>query len=98
MSKFQKLSLFLFSFLLILLSFGGCKTQKEDDGKIPITTSSNEAKEQYLKARQLAESLQGQESLQYFTDAINADSTFAIAYLNRAPGQPSAKAFFADLK
>ncbi len=97
MSKFQKLSLFLFSFLLILLSFGGCKTQKEDDGKIPITTSSNEAKEQYLKARQLAESLQGQESLQYFTDAINADSTFAIAYLNRAPGQPSAKAFFADL-
>ena len=97
MSKFQKCSLLLFSSLIIIFSFWGCKTQKEDDGKIPITTSSNEAKEQFLKARQLAESLQGQESLQYCTDAINADSTFAIAYLLRAPNQPSAKAFFADL-
>ena len=97
MSKIQKEFLFLFSLLLIVLFWGGCKTQNKDEGKIPITTSSNEAKEQYLKGRNLTETLQGQESLQYYTNAINADSNFALAYLNRAQNQPTAKAFFADL-
>ena len=97
MGKIQKGILFILSFSLFLFSFWGCKTQKADDGKIPITTSSNDAREQYLKARDLAEGLQGQESLQYYTNAINADSNFALAYLNRAPNQPTTKAFFADL-
>ncbi len=97
MGKIQKQFLFILFFALYLISFWGCKSQNADEGKSPITTSSNEAKEQYLKARSLAETLQGQESLQYYTNAINADSNFAMAYLNRAPNQPTAKAFFADL-
>ncbi|MFZ0452883.1 MAG: tetratricopeptide repeat protein [Ignavibacteriaceae bacterium] len=97
MSKIQKGFLFILSLLFIVLFWGGCKTQNKDEGKIPITTSSDEAKEQYLKGRNLTETLQGQESLQYYTNAINADSNFALAYLNRAQNQPTAKAFFADL-
>ena len=98
MSKVQHKFLFIFSLSLFLFSFWGCKSsQNADEGKVPITTSSNEAKEQYLKGRSLAETLQGQESLQYFTNAINTDSNFAMAYLNRAPNDPSAKEFFADV-
>ena len=97
MDKNQKNFIFLFSLLLIVLSWGGCETQNKDAGKMPITTSSSEAREQYLKGRNLVETLQGQESLQYFTNAINADTNFALAYLGRAPNQPTAKAFFADL-
>lgn len=97
MSKIQKEFLFLLSLLLFVILWGGCNTQNKDEGKIPITTSSSEAKEQYLKGRNLTETLQGQESLQFYTNAINADSNFALAYLNRAQNQPSAKAFFADL-
>jgi tetratricopeptide (TPR) repeat protein len=97
MGKIQKEFLFILSLTLIIISFWGCKTQNKDEGKMPITASSDEAKEQFLKGRSLFESLQGQESLQYFTNAINADSNFALAYLNRAQNQPTAKDFFADL-
>ncbi len=97
MSKIQKEFLFSVFFSLVLFSFWGCTTQKKDDDKMPITTSSNEAKDQYLKGRSLAETLQGQESLQYYTNAINADSNFALAYLNRAVNQPTTREFFADL-
>lgn len=65
--------------------------------KVPITTSSQDARELYLKGRDLQERLQGQESLQYFEKAIAKDPNFAMAYLNSANSQPSAKGFFAQL-
>ncbi len=65
--------------------------------KIPITTSSQEARELFLKGRDLQERLQGQESLQYFEKAIAKDPNFAIAYLNLANSQPTAKGFFEQL-
>ncbi len=68
-----------------------------DSKKIPITTKSPEAKEAYLKGRDLQERLQGQESLQYFEKAIAKDPGFAIAYLNFANSQPTAKGFFEQL-
>lgn len=68
-----------------------------NDQKIPITTSSNEAREIFLKGRDLSERLQGQESLQYFDKAIAQDPNFALAYLFSAFGQPTAKAFFERL-
>jgi tetratricopeptide (TPR) repeat protein len=97
MRKIQKTFFLAFLFLLFLLILGGCKTKDEDEGKVPITANSDKAKEEYLKGRSLAENLQGQESLQYYTNAIEADSNFALAYLNRSFNQPSAKAFFEDL-
>lgn len=65
--------------------------------KIPITTSSPEARELFLKGRDLQERLQGQEALQYLEKAITKDPNFAIAYLNFANSQPTAKGFFAQL-
>ncbi|MGH7597851.1 MAG: tetratricopeptide repeat protein [bacterium] len=65
--------------------------------KVPITTSSQEARELYLKGRDLQERLQGQESLQYFEKAIAQDPNFGMAYLNFAANQPTAKGFFEQL-
>jgi tetratricopeptide (TPR) repeat protein len=82
--------------VLMIIAYG-CTTTK-DDGKIPITTASQEARQLYLQARDLQERLQVQESLQYLEQAIAKDPNFAMAYLLRAPAQPTARGFFADLE
>src|ERR1035437_3348726 len=89
------ISLFVFSF--ILLGLVGCSVTPKDAGKIPITTASDDAKQNFIKGRDLTEQLQGQESLQYLTKAIAADTTFALAYLTRSAFQSTAKDFFDDL-
>lgn len=81
--------------VLLVIAFG-CTTQKAD--KVPITTASQEARQLYLQARDLQERLQVQESLQYLEQAIEKDPNFAMAYLLRAPAQPTAKGFFTDLE
>jgi tetratricopeptide (TPR) repeat protein len=86
-----------FVFYFILLGMFGCSIKPKDEGKIPTTTSSDEAKQNFIKGRDLTESLQGQESLQYLSKAIQEDSTFAIAYLIRSSFQPTSKDFFDDL-
>ncbi|MDR3610078.1 MAG: tetratricopeptide repeat protein [Ignavibacteriaceae bacterium] len=83
--------------LFILLCLIGCSTTPKDAGKIPITTSSDDAKQNFITGRDLTEKLRGQESLQYFDKAIAADSNFAQAYLIRSAFQPTAKDFFDDL-
>jgi tetratricopeptide (TPR) repeat protein len=89
------ISLFVFSFILLYMV--GCSVTPKDAGKIPITTASDDAKQNLIKGRDLSESMQGQESLQYLTKAIEADPNFALAYLTRASFQPTAKDFFDDL-
>lgn len=67
------------------------------NGKLPITTSSEEAKSEYLKGLELADSLRAQDSSEHFRKATQQDPKFAIAYLNLAPTEPSKEAFFKDL-
>jgi tetratricopeptide (TPR) repeat protein len=86
-----------FCMFSILLGLLGCSIKPKDEGKIPITTGSDEAKQNFIKGRDYTESLQGQESLQYLGKAIQEDSTFALAYLIRSAFQPTAKDFFDDL-
>jgi tetratricopeptide (TPR) repeat protein len=62
--------------------------------KIPITTASEEARSFFLQGRDLAERLQGQESLKFFEKAIAADPDFAMAHLLAAGPQPTATQFF----
>jgi tetratricopeptide (TPR) repeat protein len=69
-----------------------------NDGKIPITTKSEEAKKEFLQGRDLSERLLGQESLQHFDKAIALDPEFASAELARANNSPTAKDFFDHLK
>lgn len=78
-------------------SIGGCM-KKIDDGKIPVTTSSEDARKEFLLGRERAEKLEFTISTQHFDKALELDSTFATAYLNRANASFTAKEFFDNLK
>jgi tetratricopeptide (TPR) repeat protein len=66
-------------------------------GKVPITTKSEEARNEFLQGRDLAEKLLAQDSLQHFDKAIVLDPDFASAELARANNSPTAKEFFEHL-
>ena len=66
-------------------------------GKITITTSSEEARKEYLAGRDLQEKLRITDSIQHFDKALSLDPNFALAELNRANVSPTAKEFFAHL-
>src|SRR4051812_6250063 len=65
-----------------------------DNGKIPVTTKSEEARKEFLLGRGLAEKLLAQDSLQHFDKAIALDPEFASAELARANASGLAKDFF----
>lgn len=69
-----------------------------DGGKLPITTRSDEARQEFLQGRDLSERLLGQESLQHFDKALSLDPEFASAELARANNSPTAKEFFEHQK
>jgi tetratricopeptide (TPR) repeat protein len=66
--------------------------------KIPVTTSSASAREQYLKGRSLGENLRAHDSRQYFTAAAAQDPSFALAHYSLALNAPTAKDFFEHLR
>ncbi len=68
------------------------------DGKVPITTKSQEARTLYLKGRDLQEKLRATDAHEQFRKAAAADKDFALAQLGLANTAPSAKEFFAALK
>jgi tetratricopeptide (TPR) repeat protein len=102
----------LLSLLLILLAFTGCEveqnkkttpasnsaTNASSDGKIAITTTSEEARKEFLAGRDLSEKLRVTDSIQHYDKAIALDPNFALAHLNRANASPTAKEFFEHLK
>jgi tetratricopeptide (TPR) repeat protein len=65
-----------------------------DEGKIPITTTSEKAREYYFQGRDLFEKLRAQESLQFFEKAVGEDSNFVMGYLFLSFAQPTTKGFF----
>ena len=73
-------------------------TTSSDSGKLPVTSSSEEAKKEFLQARDMAERLLAQDSLQHYDKAISLDPNFAYAELGRANSSPTAKEFFDHLK
>lgn len=80
---------------LFLLSSSSCSTiSSYDDGKIPITTSSEKAREYYLQGQELADKFRAQESIRYFEKAVAEDPDFALAYLMLSFVAPSTKEFF----
>src|SRR5882672_238701 len=99
-------------FLAILITFAttlasGCTNIGEDKGpviatndtgKISATTSSEDAKKEFLAGRDLAEKLLIQDSIQHFDKAISLDPNFAAAELGRANSSPTAREFFDHLK
>ena len=99
-----------FSTLLIsALAFSACEPVEPNktasssaratkDGKIAITTSSEEARKEFLAGRDLSEKLRITDSISHFDKAISLDPNFALAELNRANVSPTAKEFFDHLK
>jgi tetratricopeptide (TPR) repeat protein len=93
-SKFAVLILGL-TVLIACNKTNATNTASASDGKIPITTKSEEAKNEFLAARDLADRLLAHESLQHFDRAIELDPDFALAEMARANSSPTAKEFFA---
>ncbi len=73
-------------------------TVSNDNGKIAVTTASEDARKEFLVGRELAERLLITDSLQHYDKAIALDPNFATAELNRATSSPTAKEFFDHLK
>ncbi len=67
------------------------------DGKIAITTSSDEARALFLKGRDLNDKLRAQDARPILDQAIAADPSFALAYYVRALAAAGNDDFFANL-
>jgi tetratricopeptide (TPR) repeat protein len=99
---------FVIALLISALAFTACQqvdkaTASTDKpsaaaGKIAITTSSEEARKEFLAGRDLSEKLRITDSIAHFDKAIALDPNFALAELNRANVSPTAKEFFEHLK
>ena len=57
---------------------------QESAGKIPITTSSAEARDLYLKGRDLAEKLRATDARRFYEQAVEKDKNFALGYVGLA--------------
>jgi tetratricopeptide (TPR) repeat protein len=68
------------------------------DGKIPVTTKSEDARTEFLQAQSLSDRLLANDSLQHFDRAIALDPDFASAEMARAANSPTAQEFFDHLK
>jgi tetratricopeptide (TPR) repeat protein len=66
--------------------------------KVPITSTSEEAKALYSKGRDLTEQLRNQEARKLFEQAVAKDSTFALAHYNLALTSATPKEFFEHVK
>ena len=93
--RINRQNYFLLPVLVILLA--GLLVCAKKDQKIPITTSSKEAKQAYLQGRDLAEKLRNQDARPYFLAAMDKDPDFALAHLGILQAAISAKEFFNHL-
>ena len=111
LNGFHSLSLVLSTTLAIgTVAFTGCQqteagkstpatsSEASKNQKIAVTTSSDEARKEFMAGRDLAEKLRITDSIQHFDKAIAIDPNFALAELNRANVSPTAKEFFDHLK
>lgn len=67
-------------------------------GKIPITTTSEEALDLYLQGRDLSERLKAVDAQPYLQEAVQKDPGFAAGYLLLANTAQSNEDFFANLE
>jgi len=68
--------------------------KKAPADKIPITTSSEEARQLYVKGRDLSEKLRATDARKLFQQAAEKDKGFALAHVGLANTAGTAKEFF----
>ena len=66
---------------------------QESAAKIPITTSSAEARDLYLKGRDLAEKLRATDARRFYEQAVAKDKNFALGYVGLANTAPGTREF-----
>jgi tetratricopeptide (TPR) repeat protein len=66
---------------------------KESSDKIPITTSSEEARSLYLQGRDLAEKLRATDGRRFYEQAVAKDKNFALGHLGLANTSGTTKEF-----
>jgi len=69
-----------------------------DEGKMPVTSTSKTALENYWKGIALTDKLRFPEARPFFEQAVTEDPNFAIAYLNLALTIPNIKGFNENLE
>ena len=79
-------------------SSASSSSNRTGDGKIPITTTSPQAKAEFVQARDMVDKLQITNSLEHFRKAIELDPSFASAELALAQNSPTGTEFFAHLQ
>ena len=67
--------------------------EKQGADKIPITTASAEARQLYLKGRDLAEKLRATDARRFYEQAVEKDKNFALAYVGLANTSGTTKEF-----
>jgi tetratricopeptide (TPR) repeat protein len=67
-------------------------------GKIAITTSSDEARQLYLKGRDLSEKLRATDAHTYYQQAVAKDPNFALAYVGLANTSATTNEFIENVK
>jgi tetratricopeptide (TPR) repeat protein len=65
---------------------------------VPITTSSEEARQLYLQGRDATEKLRVADGYAFFEKAVAKDSNFAMGYFGLATAAPTNQTFFAAVK
>jgi tetratricopeptide (TPR) repeat protein len=79
--------------LLTLAVPAALAQSKGADGKIPITTSSAEARDLYLRGRALTETLRATDARAFYKQAAEKDQGFALAYVGLANTSGTTKEF-----
>ena len=85
--------------LLLLAACGGQKSDNAEEtaAKIPITSSSEEAKKLFSEGRALAEQIRLHDGGQLLKQAVAKDPQFALAHYNLALTAPTTKEFLEHL-
>lgn len=97
----------MFALLLVALAlpslahgqgYGAKDHADHQEGKVAITTDSDEARALFLKARGFAEKLHAADARPVYREAIAADPNFALAYFGLANAAGSNDEFFENLE
>jgi tetratricopeptide (TPR) repeat protein len=90
--------------LLLATLLGACASPTEmgdataAKALIPITTSSDAAREHYLAGREMADKFHFAEARSHFAQALEADPDFALAYYDTANAAATNQQFFDNMR
>ncbi|HUI63333.1 MAG TPA: hypothetical protein VL126_00710 [Bacteroidota bacterium] len=80
--------------ITLIAFWAGCKPREADTGKVPITTSSEEARKEFVLGRDALDRGQTQSAAVHISNALAKDSNLALAYLSLAQLSPTSMSFY----